>query len=184
MNIILLSYYFSYCTTKPYYFTAGFASQTRFRTNTFPYSLPFSFRTILPRHFLLFNFHTILLAYFLRHDTVVSGAYCPEKELWDQSSPTYKEASPVAVLSHLCANTLFYMTTKYCSSHYVPSLQTILDLCIPENKLANTHSQISFIYFHSHSWYSVRNYVIPKGIMKTRFEPRLPRMESWKSNKH
>jgi hypothetical protein len=76
------------------------------------------------------------------------------------------------------------MTTKYCSSHYVPSLQKILDLCIPENKLAKTRSQISFIYFQSHSWYSVRNYVIPKELRKTRLVPRLPRMKSWKSNKH
>ncbi len=58
------------------------------------------------------------------------------------------------------------------------ALQIILDLCIPEIELANTHSQISSIYLLSHSWYSVRNYWIPKGIMKTRFEPRLPRMSS------
>ncbi len=55
----------------------------------------------------------------------------------------------------------------------------ILDLCIPEKELAKTHSQISFIYFQSHSWYSVRNYIIPKGIMKTRLEPSLLRMSSW-----
>jgi hypothetical protein len=65
-----------------------------------------------------------------------------------------------------------------------PTLQTSLDICIPQKELAKTRSQISFIYFRSHSWYSVRNYVIPKGIMKTRFEPRLPRMLSWKSNKN
>ncbi len=64
------------------------------------------------------------------------------------------------------------------------TLQRILDLCIPEKELAKTRSQISFIYFQSHSWYSVRNYIIPRGIMKTRFEPRHPRMSSWKSNKH
>ncbi len=41
----------------------------------------------------------------------------------------------------------------------------------------------NFIYiFQSHSWYSVRNYVIPEGIMKTRFEPRPPGMSSWKNN--
>ncbi len=51
-------------------------------------------------------------------------------------------------------------------------------------ELAKTPSQISFIYFQSHSWYSVRNYIIPKGIMKTRFEPRLPRLSSWKSIIH
>jgi len=39
------------------------------------------------------------------------------------------------------------------------------------------------MYFQSHSWYSVRNYKIPNGIMKTRFEPRLPKMSSWKNNK-
>ncbi len=61
------------------------------------------------------------------------------------------------------------------------ALQIILDLCIPEKELAKTRSQISFIYFQRHSWYSVRNYVIPKGIMKTRLEPRLPRKSSWKS---
>ncbi len=60
------------------------------------------------------------------------------------------------------------------------TLQIILELCIPEKELANTRSQISFIYFQSHSWYSVRNYKIPKRIMKIRFEPRLPRMLSWK----
>jgi hypothetical protein len=60
----------------------------------------------------------------------------------------------------------------------VSALQIILDLCIPEIELADARSQISFIYFQSHSWYSVRNYKIPKGIMKTRFEPRLPRMSS------
>ncbi len=63
--------------------------------------------------------------------------------------------------------------------HWTP-LQTILELCIPEKELAKTRSQISFIYFQSHLWYSVRNYKIPKGIMKTRFEPWLPRMSSWK----
>ncbi len=47
----------------------------------------------------------------------------------------------------------------------------------------NSFPKISFIYFQSPSWYSVRNYKIPKGIMKTRFEPRLPRMTSWKNNK-
>jgi hypothetical protein len=31
------------------------------------------------------------------------------------------------------------------------ALQIILDLCIPEIELANTRSQISFIYFQSHS---------------------------------
>ncbi len=44
------------------------------------------------------------------------------------------------------------------------ALQIILELCIPEKELAKTRSQISFIYFQSHSWYSVRNYKIPKGI--------------------
>ncbi len=39
---------------------------------------------------------------------------------------------------------------------------------------------IYILYFQSHSWDSVRNYKIPKGIMKSRFEPRLPRMSSWK----
>ena len=39
-----------------------------------------------------------------------------------------------------------------------PALQISLDLCIPEKELAKTRSQISFIYFQSHSWYSVRNY--------------------------
>ncbi len=43
-----------------------------------------------------------------------------------------------------------------CPSPY--SLQLILDLCISEIELANTRSQISFIYFQSHSWNSVRNY--------------------------
>ncbi len=38
------------------------------------------------------------------------------------------------------------------------ALQIILDLCIPEIELANTRSQISFLYFQSHSWNSVRNY--------------------------
>ncbi len=61
------------------------------------------------------------------------------------------------------------------------TLQISLDLCIPEKELAKTRSQISFIYFQSHSWYSARNYLIPKGIMKTRFEPRLRRMPSWKN---
>ncbi len=31
------------------------------------------------------------------------------------------------------------------------ALQIILDLCIPEIELANTRSQISFIFFQSHS---------------------------------
>jgi hypothetical protein len=31
------------------------------------------------------------------------------------------------------------------------ALQIILDLCIPEKELAKTRSQISFIYFQSHS---------------------------------
>jgi hypothetical protein len=53
------------------------------------------------------------------------------------------------------------------------ALQIILDLCIPEKEFAKTRSKISFIKFQSHSWYSVRNYIIPKGIMKTRFEPKL-----------
>jgi hypothetical protein len=56
------------------------------------------------------------------------------------------------------------------------ALQIIVEICIPELELAKTRSQISFIYFQSHSWDSVRNYKIPKGIMKSRFEPRLPRM--------
>ncbi len=48
-------------------------------------------------------------------------------------------------------------------------------------KRISQNSIPNFIYiFQSHSWYSVRNYKIPKGIMKTRFEPRLPRMSSWK----
>ncbi len=38
------------------------------------------------------------------------------------------------------------------------TLQISLDLCIPEKELAKTCSQISFLYFQSHSWYSVRNY--------------------------
>jgi len=33
----------------------------------------------------------------------------------------------------------------------VPALQISLDLCITEKELAKTHSQISFIYFQSHS---------------------------------
>ncbi len=65
----------------------------------------------------------------------------------------------------------------------VSALQIILDLCIPEKEFAKTRSQISCIYFQSHSWYSVRNYIIPKGIMKTRFEPGHPRMSLWKSSK-
>ncbi len=44
-------------------------------------------------------------------------------------------------------------------------------------------SQISFMHFQSHLWYSVINYIIPKRIMKTRFEPRPPGMSSWKNNK-
>jgi hypothetical protein len=31
------------------------------------------------------------------------------------------------------------------------TLQISLDLCIPEKELAKTRSQISFIYFQSHS---------------------------------
>ncbi len=73
---------------------------------------------------------------------------------------------------------------KPCAANGLPgvngTLQIILELCIPEKELARARSQISFIYFQSHSWYSVRNYKIPKEIMKTRFEPRLPRMSSWK----
>ena len=34
---------------------------------------------------------------------------------------------------------------------YCSALQIILDLGIPEKELAKTHSQISFIYFQSHS---------------------------------
>jgi hypothetical protein len=63
-------------------------------------------------------------------------------------------------------------------------VQIILELCIPEKELAKTRSRISFIYFQSHSRYSVRNYKIPKGIMKTRFEPRLPRMSSGKKTSY
>ncbi len=58
-------------------------------------------------------------------------------------------------------------------SQAATALQIILELCIPEKELAKTRSEMLFIYFQSHSWYSVRNYKIPKGIMKTRFEPRL-----------
>ena len=39
-----------------------------------------------------------------------------------------------------------------------PIQQISLDLCFPEKELAKTRSQISFRYFQSHSWYSVRNY--------------------------
>jgi hypothetical protein len=53
------------------------------------------------------------------------------------------------------------------------TLQIILELYNPKKELAKNRSL-------SHSWYSVRNYKIPKGIMKTRFEPRLPKMSSWK----
>ncbi len=49
-----------------------------------------------------------------------------------------------------------------------------------KKRISQTRSQILFIYFQSYSWYSVRNYKIPKRIMKTRFEPRHPRMSSWK----
>jgi hypothetical protein len=87
------------------------------------------------------------------------------------------------------ATTFFSSLTVWSQSSCHPpppryALQIILDLCIPEKELAKTHSQISSIHFQSHSWYSVRNLVIPKGIMETRFEPRLPRMSSWKSNKN
>jgi hypothetical protein len=37
------------------------------------------------------------------------------------------------------------------SDLYFPTLQISLDLCIPEKELAKTRSQISFIYFQSHS---------------------------------
>ncbi len=40
------------------------------------------------------------------------------------------------------------------AEYFVPkpdTLQIILDLCIPENELAKTYSQISFLYFQSHS---------------------------------
>ena len=70
-----------------------------------------------------------------------------------------------------------YITRLYCSA-----LQIILDLCIPEKELAKTRSQIPFIYFQSHSLYSVRNYLIPKGIMKTRLETFPPGMPSRKNN--
>jgi hypothetical protein len=43
----------------------------------------------------------------------------------------------------------------------------------------NSFPNCIYIYFQSHSWNSVRNYIIPKGIMKTRFEPRPLRMSSW-----
>jgi hypothetical protein len=33
----------------------------------------------------------------------------------------------------------------------ITALQISLDLCIPEKELAKTRSQISFIYFQSHS---------------------------------
>ncbi len=42
---------------------------------------------------------------------------------------------------------------------------------------ASTH------YTANNFWYFVRNYVIPKGIMKTRFEPRPPGMSLEKNNK-
>ncbi len=51
-------------------------------------------------------------------------------------------------------------------------------------KRISQNSFPNFIYIIPNSWYSVRSYIIPKGIMKTRFEPRVPRMSSWKSNKH
>ncbi len=44
------------------------------------------------------------------------------------------------------------------SSTEYSALQISLDLCIPEKELAKTRSQISFIYFQSHLWYSARNY--------------------------
>jgi hypothetical protein len=34
---------------------------------------------------------------------------------------------------------------------WISTLQIIMDLCIPEIELANTRSQISVIYFQSHS---------------------------------
>ncbi len=79
---------------------------------------------------------------------------------------------------------ILYLILKGNPNSTSNNFQIILDLYIPEKELAKTHSQIAFIYFQSHSWYSVRNYIIPKGIMKTSFEPRLPRMSSWKSIKN
>jgi hypothetical protein len=41
------------------------------------------------------------------------------------------------------------INSKFSKSNY--TLQISLDLCIPEKELAKTRSQISFIYFQSHS---------------------------------
>jgi hypothetical protein len=56
------------------------------------------------------------------------------------------------------------------------TLQTILNLCIPFKELAKTRSQISLIYFQSHSAVGLWTNIIPKGNIKTLFEPGLPTM--------
>ncbi len=48
--------------------------------------------------------------------------------------------------------------------HLMCALHITLDLYIPEKELAQTRSQISLIYFQHHWWYSVSNFIIPKGI--------------------
>ncbi len=52
-------------------------------------------------------------------------------------------------------------------------MQTILDLFIPCKESAKTCSQMSYIYFQSHSAVRLWTNIIPKGTMKTRFEPGL-----------
>ncbi len=65
-------------------------------------------------------------------------------------------------------------------SYGIYTLQIILDLYIPEKELAKTRSQTSFTVYISKVIHDILSgtKVVPKGIMKTRFEPRLPLMSS------
>ena len=60
------------------------------------------------------------------------------------------KSSIVAVLVHFLTNCLL-LSFNLLGIGGSPTLQIILDLCIPEIELANTRSQISYKFFQSHS---------------------------------
>jgi hypothetical protein len=72
-----------------------------------------------------------------------------------------------------------YGVWLHCQSRNSPALQIILELCIPEKYLAKTNSFPNFIYIFPKSFIIFSQELQdPKGILKPRFEPRLPRMSS------
>ncbi len=83
----------------------------------------------------------------------------------------------INVTVHTC--TVHQNKTK----HQIQPLLTTLDLCIPFKELTKTCSQILFIYFQSHYAVGLWTNIIPKGTMKTPFEPGLPTLPSRKNIK-